>query len=322
MPHRHTRRALLGLAVAAPLAAPTRRTAAQAAGPVFGYPMAEPGRVPGDGFEIRAGYACENLPAFPGWWHTGENWHRRAGDSAGAAVVAAAEGEVVFAGYDYPGPVVIVRHAPDLFSQYGHLDYALEVAVGDRVARGRRIGTVLGRADAPSHLHFELRTFYQHPRVNGDAPEYGVHCGYDCPPGPGYWPIGAPEHPSDLGWRNPTHVIARRAWPDGIPAGAEVVVAEGVEAEIPLWTAPAGRSDAAQVGALPARPGDRYPLLAIDAGDEADRGTSAEATRLWYRFALPDGGEGWAQAAVPSFDKVGSDGRPSAIRFALLPATD
>lgn len=319
MMHRPTRRSLLGMALAAPLAAPIRRIAAQSAGPAFGYPMADPGRVAGDGFVVRAGYACENLPAFPGWWHTGENWHRLAGESAGAAVIAVADGEVVFAGYDYPGPVVIVRHAPDLLSQYGHLDYALEVAAGDRVTRGQRLGTVLARNDAPSHLHFELRTFFQQSRVNGDTPEYGVNCGFDCPPGPGYWPMIAPEHPSDLGWRNPVHVIARRAWPDGVPAGTEVVVAAGVEADIPLWSVPVGRSDAIPLGALPPLAGDRFPLLAIDAGDEADRGTSAEATRLWYRLALPDGSEGWAQAAAPSFDKAGSDGRPSAIRFALLP---
>ena len=78
----------------------------------------------------------ENLPAFPGWWHTGENWRRLAAGSAGAAVVAVADGEVVFAGCDDPGPVVIVRHAPDIYSQFGHLDDALDVAVGDRVARG------------------------------------------------------------------------------------------------------------------------------------------------------------------------------------------
>lgn len=321
MPHRSTRRSLLRFAAFASLGIPPlRRAAAQVGGPAFGYPMAEPGRAPGDGFVIRAGYACENLPAFPGWWHTGENWRRLAGESGGAQVVAVADGEVVFAGYDYPGPVVLVRHAPDLYSQYGHLDYALAVAVGDWVARGQPIGTVLGRGDAPSHLHFELRTFYQQSRVNGDAPEYGVNCGFDCPPGPGYWPIEAPEHPSDLGWRNPVHVIARRAWPDGVPSGAEVVVAEGVAGEIPLWSAPPGQSDAVQIGVLPPAAGNRYPLLGIDAGDEADRGTSAEATRLWYRLAAPDGSEGWAQAAVPSFDKAGSDGRPSAIRFTLLPA--
>ncbi len=179
---------------------------------------------------------------------------------------------------------------------------------------------MLERSDAPSHLHFDLRTFYQQSRVNGDAPAYGVNCGYDCPPGPGSWPMSAPEHPSDLGWRNPVHVIARRAWPDGIPSGTEVVVAEGVEAEIPLWSAPPGQSDATRLGAFLPQAGDRYPLLAIDAGAEDDRGTSAEASRLWRRLALPNGSEGWARVANPAFDTAGSDGRPAAIRFALLPA--
>jgi murein DD-endopeptidase MepM/ murein hydrolase activator NlpD len=109
-------------------------------------------------------------------------------------VYAVATGEVVFAGSDYPGRVVIVRHADDLFSKYGHLDYALAVGVGDVVERGQPLGTILARTDgrAPSHLHFEIRTFLTTPEVNGDSPRYGFACGVDCPPGPGYWPIDAP----------------------------------------------------------------------------------------------------------------------------------
>jgi hypothetical protein len=67
-------------------------------------------------------------------------------------------------------------------------------------------------------------------------------------------------------------------------------------------------------------PGDRYSLLAVDAGDEAPTGTSAESYRLWYRIALPDGNEGWVQAAVPADYDFGSDGRPSSVQFDLLPA--
>jgi hypothetical protein len=321
MPHRLSRRSLVRAALAVPVAARMRQVRAESAPAPFAYPIGVPGETPGNGFLIRVGYACENLPSFPGWWHTGENWHLIEGETAGAEVYAAATGDVVFAGYDYPGPVVIVRHAPNLYSMYGHLDYALDVAAGDRVERGQRLGTVLQRTDAASHLHFELRTFLEVARINGDAPEYGVHCGVDCPPGPGYWPMAAPEHPSDLGWRNPVHAIARRAFPDGVvPAGSDVMVAAGAVESIPVWSAPDDAGGARQLDRLEGHPGDRYPLLQVDAGEEATTGTSAESYRLWYQIGLPDGSPAWVRAAVPSTLATGADGRPSSVRFAFVPA--
>jgi hypothetical protein len=122
-----------------------------------------------------------------------------------------------------------------------------------------------------------------------------------------------------MGWRNPTHVINRRAWPDGVPDGIEVVVSEAAPANIPLWTAPSDRNDAESLGDLVLSTGDRYPLLAVDAGEEASTGTSAEGYRVWYQIALPRGGEAWVQAAAPIEYDTGSDGRPSSIRFDLLP---
>jgi murein DD-endopeptidase MepM/ murein hydrolase activator NlpD len=228
---------------------------------------------------------------------------------------------VVFAGSEYPGLVVIVQHPDGLFSMYGHLDYALAVEAGQSVERGQLLGTVLTRGDglAPSHLHFELRTFFTTSEVNGNAPRYGVACGFDCPPGPGYWPLDAPEHPSVMGWRNPTHVINRRAWPEGIPEGIEAVVSDAAPVSTPLWTGPSNGDDAEVIGDLSLSPGDRYPLLTIDAGAEDALGTSAEAYRVWYQIALPQGDEGWVQAAVPVDYDTGSDGRPSSVRFDLLP---
>jgi murein DD-endopeptidase MepM/ murein hydrolase activator NlpD len=205
---------------------------------------------------------------------------------------------------------------------YGHLDYDLAVEVGDPVARGQVLGTVLLRGDEParSHLHFEIRTFLTTPEVNGDAPRYNYACGYQCPPGPGYWPMDASEHPSALGWRNPTHVIARRSYPAGRPpAGAEVVVNDRPGGATALWSAPADAEGTRQVGQIELAAGDVYRLLAIDAGDEATEETSAEAYRLWYRIALPDGERAWVQAAVPSAVETGSDGRPSAVRLDLVP---
>lgn len=315
---RPTRRALLGATAGAALAWRSRRPAAAAA-PAFAYPIGDPDRAPGDGFAVRIGYACENLPFFPGWWHTGENWHRLEGETGGAPVLAAAAGEVVFAGYDYPGPVVVLRHAPDLFSVYGHLDYALAVAGGDAVERGQPLGTVLARADKPGHLHFEVRTFFVRREINGDAPSFGVHCGYQCPPGPGYWPLAAPEHPSDLGWRNPTHAIARRAFAAGSQPLAQVAEDAPALGPLAVWAAPDAADSSTQIGALPARPGDRYPILAVEAGDEAATGSGAGSYRLWYRLSLPDGGAGWVQAALASGRYAGANGEPSEVRFALLP---
>ncbi len=319
MPYHLTRRSVLRVAVGGVLAG-RKLTTAQTASMAWSYPIGRPGGVPGDGFIIRVGYACENLPSFPGWWHTGENWHGIEGETAGAEIYACAAGEIVFAGYDYPGPVVIVQHDSDLYSMYGHLAYTLDVTTGDRVARGQRLGRVLQRSDAPSHLHFEVRTFYERREVNGTEPSYGVHCGEDCPPGPGYWPMMAPEHPSDLGWRHPVHAIARRAFAgDDVPAGTEVVVAEGAAERTEVWSAPEGTSGATPVGDWALRAGDRYPLLAIKAGDEATTVTSAENYRLWYRIGLPESGAGWVRAVAPVDLATGSDGRASAVQFHFLP---
>ncbi len=319
MDRRLTRRVTVGIGGLA-IAGLPRLTAAQADGEGFGFPIGLPGRVPGDGFVVRHGYATENTWYIPGWWHSGEDWYLAEGETAGVPVLATAAGEVVFAGYEYPGLVVIVRHADDLYSMYGHLGYALPVAVGDRVGRGDPVGTVLDRTDgrAPSHLHVEIRTFLTTPEVNGAAPRYDVGCGYECPPGPGYWPIDAPEHPSALGWRNPTHVVGNRL---GAPVGAEAVVSATAPAETERWSAPAGDPGAEPAGVLPLAAGDRVPLLEIAAGSEASTGTGSEAYRLWFRIALPDGGDGWVRAAVPSDLETGSDGRPSSVRFDLLPAT-
>jgi hypothetical protein len=319
---RLTRRTFVGGLAAIAAIGRTMARAGQTAPLPFSYPIGKPGQVAGDGFFIRIGYACENVVYYPGWWHTGENWHAVAGDTFGAAVYAVAAGEVMFADSDYPGRVVIVRHAPDLYSMYGHLDYALAVAVGHTVERGQQIGTVLRRSDDParSHLHFELRTFYIRDDVNGASPQYGVHCGYQCPPGPGYWPMNAPQRPSDLGWRNPTHVIARRAIPGGAaPAGTAAIVPAAADPSTQVYSAPPGDRSSKATGELTLAVGDRHPLLEIRAGPEDDRGTSAESYLLWYRLRLANGGSGWVQAAVPSAVEVGSDGRPSAIGFNLMP---
>src|SRR3954465_3267918 len=76
----------------------------------------------------------------------------------GSAVVAAAAGVVIFAGF-HPqyGYVVDVDHGNDLVTRYAHCS-KLFVREGDVLARGRKIGEVgsTGRSTGP-HLHFEVR---------------------------------------------------------------------------------------------------------------------------------------------------------------------
>lgn len=293
---------------------------------LYSYPIGLPGRPPGDGFLIRHGASVENTWYAPGNWHTGEDWYALEGDTGGALVYAAAAGEVVYAGANYPGRVVILAHPDGLYSMYGHLDPGLLVAPGDRVARGQTLGVVLEQrgARAPSHLHFEIRTFLTAREVNGEAPRYGYRCGPGCPPGPGYWPIEAPDLPGERGWRNPTHVIARRMadGPPGAPLGEVVVATSPVSASLALWSAPPGDPTRRPVATPTLRPGERLPLLAVWAGDEAPLATSALAYELWYQVRLAGGLEGWAQAAVPAADETGADGRPSSVRFNLLPALE
>lgn len=78
---------------------------------------------------------------------------------AGTAIVAAAAGEVLFAGDQKTGygNLIIIRHAEDFVTVYAHNSENL-VSEGDRVEQGQIIGRVgqTGRASGP-HLHFEIR---------------------------------------------------------------------------------------------------------------------------------------------------------------------
>jgi len=292
---------------------------------LFSFPIGNPGKPLGDGFFIRHGAEVENTWYNPGYWHTGEDWYAIEGDTAGARVYAIADGEVVYAGSNYPGRVVIIRHADDLYSMYGHLDPNLNARVGRQLARGDLIGIVLRRGDkTPNHLHFEIRTFLTAREVNGSAPRYDFRCGVNCPPGPGYWPINAPDVPSDLGWHNPTHVIARRMLSPhaGDWLGEVVVASQPISQSITLWSAAPDNTKPEMLGTLALHPGEHFSLIAIYAGAEDTRQTSALAYQLWYQIKLSDGRAGWVQAAVPSTFETGSDRRPSSVYFNFLPAID
>jgi murein DD-endopeptidase MepM/ murein hydrolase activator NlpD len=301
-------------------------TPAPAAALQYSYPVGIPGRPLGDGFVIGHGAGVENTWYAPGNWHTGEDWYLLEGDTGGAQVFAVAAGQVVYAGANYPGRVVIVRHDDGLYAMYGHLDPALAVALDERVGRGQLLGTVLTQrnARAPSHLHFEIREFLTAREVNGSAPRYSYNCGVNCPPGPGYWPIDAPDLPADQGWANPTHTIARRMLAPGAgePLGSVVVASRPVSTTLPLWSGPPDDAARQELGDIGLEPGAILPLLGVWAGDEQPRATSATAYQLWYRLALADGREGWLQAVVPLAIETGADGRPSSVGFNLFPATE
>lgn len=306
-------------ATAVPSAMPVPTATLLPPEPQFGFPIGRPGQVPGYGFFIRHGYAVENTWFNPGYWHAGEDWYAVEGDTAGAEIYAVAAGEVVYAGSNYPGRVVIVRHSEELYSMYGHLDPALAVAEGAPVARGDLLGSVLRRGDdVPNHLHFELRTFLTTREVNGAAPRYGFRCGLNCPPGPGYWPINAPDHPSAQGWRNPSHVIAGRMFPaDYSGAPGAVIVPPGAPSSLTLRNAPA--ADAAELLTMDIAEGQHFMLLEVRAGPEASEGTAASAYSLWYRIAVPDGLVGWVSALAVSDFETGSDGRAATLYWQLLP---
>jgi murein DD-endopeptidase MepM/ murein hydrolase activator NlpD len=93
----------------------------------------------------------------------------------GTPVVAAAEGRVVVADSDgAAGNHLVVRGAHG-DHVYMHLERASRLAVGDRVATGRRIGAVgrTGNASA-CHLHFEIWTapgWYRGGRARDPRPD-------------------------------------------------------------------------------------------------------------------------------------------------------
>lgn len=86
-------------------------------------------------------------------WHSGTDI--AAGN--GAAVVSAADGVVIYAGYRYGfGILVEVQHANGFTTRYAHLNEHT-VKNGDRVAAGDLVGLMgsTGRSTGP-HLHFEI----------------------------------------------------------------------------------------------------------------------------------------------------------------------
>lgn len=131
-----------------------------------------------------------------GRFHTGEDWYGGRNSSLGEPVYAAARGRVTYSwdlGWGRDGGVVIIEHVfPDgriLYTQYGHIAETETVkfpGVGDCVEAGEMIARIGDSRPAP-HVHFEIRSA---------NPTF---------PGPGYtW-----DDPRDIGWLDPTLLIAR-----------------------------------------------------------------------------------------------------------------
>lgn len=93
--------------------------------------------------------------------HTGIDVGRSGGKSIdGAAIVAAGDGTVIYAGYrgGY-GNTIMIDHGDGVVTLYAHQrSGGMKVGVGESVKKGDRIGTVgsTGYSTGP-HLHFEVR---------------------------------------------------------------------------------------------------------------------------------------------------------------------
>lgn len=81
----------------------------------------------------------------------------------GASVLAAADGDVILAGWvSGYGKTIIIDNGSGISTLYAHLS-TIKVSIGQKVKKGETIGYVgaTGYATGP-HLHFEVR-------INGDV---------------------------------------------------------------------------------------------------------------------------------------------------------
>ncbi len=118
--------------------------------------------------QITQRFGCTGVPSEPPYGNCA-HYHDAIdiGAPEGSAVVAAAAGTVIYAGWKlagsdgYGGGVVVwISHGGKLYTTYNHLS-AEFVKVGQSVKAGQRIGSVgmTGNATGP-HLHFEVWACY------------------------------------------------------------------------------------------------------------------------------------------------------------------
>lgn len=132
--------------------APPMTAVAEPAGPVTRLIAFE---TPVRGYAVNSAFGLRRLPGQAARNHEGVD----IAAPQGTGVYVAAEGSVLRTGYDPAGygRFVEIRHPNGMSTLYGHLS-RLDVASGDRVEAGARIGLVgsTGRSTGP-HLHFEVR---------------------------------------------------------------------------------------------------------------------------------------------------------------------
>ena len=132
--------------------APPMTAVAEPAGPVTRLIAFD---TPIRGHAINSAFGLRRLPGQAARNHEGVD----IAAPLGTTVYVAAEGRVLRTGYDAAGygRFVEIRHPNGMSTLYGHLS-RLDVASGDRVKAGGRIGLVgsTGRSTGP-HLHFEVR---------------------------------------------------------------------------------------------------------------------------------------------------------------------
>lgn len=115
------------------------------------------------GYEINSAFGLRRLPG-----EAAARRHQGIDIAApqGTTVLSAAEGKVLRSGYQPTGygRFIEVEHPNGMTTLYAHLS-RIDVAIGDRVLGGERIGLVgtTGRSTGP-HLHFEVKR--DHRQVN------------------------------------------------------------------------------------------------------------------------------------------------------------
>jgi murein DD-endopeptidase MepM/ murein hydrolase activator NlpD len=85
---------------------------------------------------------------------------------AGAAVHAAADGDVIYAGDQVPGfgNLVLIKHPDGWSTAYAHLG-RIDVKMQQKVTQGQQIGQAGNSGGVPEpQLHFEVRYGFDHPR--------------------------------------------------------------------------------------------------------------------------------------------------------------
>ena len=96
---------------------------------------------PGRWTAVRHGYATENTWYNPGWLHTGEDWYLPEGETPAVwGSMPRRPARSSSPARSTPVGSSSSSTPDDLFSMYGHLDYALSVALGQSVERGQPLG--------------------------------------------------------------------------------------------------------------------------------------------------------------------------------------